>query len=70
MSGGLESPYLRARTALLDAADALTGQLDALVLVGAQAIYLHTGRAESATRTRWMSCVCCRSRRPPRSRPV
>lgn len=48
MSGGPEPPYVRARTALLDAADALTEQLDALVLVGAQAIYLHTGRADFA----------------------
>ena len=49
MSGGPDPLYVRARTALLDAADALTEQLDALVLVGAQAIYLHTGHAEFAT---------------------
>ena len=48
MSGGPDPLYVRARTALLDAADALAEQLDALVLVGAQAIYLHTGRAEFA----------------------
>ncbi len=46
MSGGPDPLYVRARTALLDAADALVEQLDALVLVGAQAIYLHTGRAD------------------------
>ena len=48
MSGGPDPLYIRARTALLDAADALADQLDALVLVGAQAIYLHTGRADFA----------------------
>ena len=49
MSGDPDPLYVRARTALLDAADALTEQLDAIVLVGAQAIYLHTGVAEFAT---------------------
>ena len=49
MSGGPDALYVRARTVLLDAADALVEQLDALVLVGAQAIYLHTGRADFAT---------------------
>jgi hypothetical protein len=34
-----------ARSALLDALDALVDQRDALVLIGAQAIYLHTGAA-------------------------
>jgi hypothetical protein len=32
-----------ARRSLLDALDALSSQLDALVLVGAQAVFLHTG---------------------------
>lgn len=40
--------YVRARCALLDAADALGEHLDAVVLVGAQALYLHTGDAELA----------------------
>lgn len=48
MSGGPDPLNVRARTVLLDVADALTEQLDALVLVGAQAIYLHTGRADFA----------------------
>ena len=48
MSGGPDPLYIRARTALLDAADALAEQLDALVLVGAQAIYLHTCLADFA----------------------
>ena len=48
MSGGPDPMYVRARTALLDAADALAQQLDAVVLVGAQAIYLHTGEADFA----------------------
>jgi hypothetical protein len=37
-----------ARTGLLDALDALESHLDALVIVGAQAIYLHTGTTEIA----------------------
>lgn len=49
MSGGPDPLYVRARIALLDAADALAEQLDAVVLVGAQAIYLHTGNADFAT---------------------
>ena len=46
MSGDPDPLYISARTALLDAADALAEQLDALVLVGAQAIYLQSGHAE------------------------
>ena len=48
MSGGPDPLYVRARTALLDAADALAEQFNAVVLVGAQAIYLHTGDADFA----------------------
>ena len=48
MSGGLDPLYVRARTALLAAADALAEQFDAVVLVGAQAIYLHTAAADFA----------------------
>ena len=48
MPGGGDPLYVRARGALLDAADALAEQLDAVVLVGAQAIYLHTGDADFA----------------------
>jgi hypothetical protein len=36
------------RTALLDAIEALEAQLDAIIVVGAQAIYLHTGSADVA----------------------
>lgn len=49
MTGGPDPLYVRARSVLLDAADALADQLDAVVLVGAQAIYLHTGDADFAT---------------------
>lgn len=35
--------YVLARTVLLDALEALGPHLEAVVLVGAQAIYLHTG---------------------------
>ncbi len=40
--------YVAARRALLDALDALAPHLDALVLVGAQAVYLHTGASQLA----------------------
>jgi hypothetical protein len=41
----VEPEYVAARAVLLDALDALHDHLDAIVLVGAQAIYLHTGDA-------------------------
>lgn len=40
--------YVRARGVLLDALDALAEQHGAVVLVGAQAIYMHTGEADLA----------------------
>lgn len=40
--------YVAARRVLLDALAALAEHLDAVVLVGAQAIYLHTGTADAA----------------------
>ncbi len=43
MPGDVPDPVLiRARRALLDALEALSGHLDHIVLVGAQAVYLHT----------------------------
>lgn len=48
---GASELYVRARRALLDAVEALQEHLDALVLVGAQAIYLHTGVADVAIAT-------------------
>lgn len=48
MSGALDPLYVRARGALLDALDALEPHLDAIVLVGAQAVYLHTSDTELA----------------------
>jgi hypothetical protein len=39
---------IAARRTLLDALDALVDQRDALVLIGAQAVYLHTGAARVA----------------------
>jgi hypothetical protein len=41
--------YRQARTVLLDALDGLGPHRDAVVLVGAQAVYLHTGDADFAT---------------------
>lgn len=46
MSGAPDPLYVRVRAALLDDAEALAEQLDAVVLVGAQAVYLHTGDAD------------------------
>ncbi|MEO9048346.1 MAG: hypothetical protein ABI334_01870 [Candidatus Dormiibacterota bacterium] len=48
MPGELDQAYVLARKALLDALQALREQLDAVILVGAQAIYLHTGEADIA----------------------
>lgn len=45
---GAADLFVTARRALLDALDALAPHLDALVLIGAQAIYLHTGAAPVA----------------------
>ncbi len=45
--GGLDL-LVQARSALLDALDALREHRGAIVLIGAQAIYLHTGRADIA----------------------
>ncbi|MDO9108771.1 MAG: GSU2403 family nucleotidyltransferase fold protein [Coriobacteriia bacterium] len=45
MPGELSQEYVVARRALLDALDALGPQRVAVVLVGAQAIYVHTGDA-------------------------
>ena len=40
--------YIVARRTLLDVLEALAEHRDALVLVGAQAVYLHTGAAQFA----------------------
>lgn len=45
-TGGIDPTYIDARTVLLDALAALGAQRNALVLIGAQAVYLHTGEAE------------------------
>jgi hypothetical protein len=43
MSGDPDPLYVAARAALLDTLDALREHHDALILVGAQAVYVHTG---------------------------
>lgn len=43
---GSDPLYVAARRVLLDALDALTSHRDAVVLVGAQAVYLHAGDAD------------------------
>jgi hypothetical protein len=48
----LDELYIAARTALLDALEALADHRQALVLVGAQAIYLYTGEADVAIATK------------------
>lgn len=49
---GEPSPLYRAtRRALLDALDALTGQHDAVILVGAQAVFLRAGDVDEAIAT-------------------
>jgi len=47
-AGAPDPAYVRARGVLLDALDALETQCDAIVLVGAQAIYWHTGDGDLA----------------------
>lgn len=46
--GGADPLYTLARRVLLDALDALGAQREALILVGAQAVYIHTGPAGMA----------------------
>jgi len=46
MPGAADPAYIAARRALLDVLDALEAHRDAIVVVGAQAIYIHTGEAE------------------------
>jgi ribosomal protein L11 len=48
VSGGPEPLYVLARRVLLDALEALGDHRTAIVLVGAQAIYLHVGEADLA----------------------
>lgn len=48
MSGVVPNEMAMARTALLDALGALQEHLDAVILVGAQAVYQHTGSATVA----------------------
>ena len=52
-----------ARSVLLDALDALAEQRRALVLIGAQAIYLHTGAAPARARCWSQSCTSSASAR-------
>lgn len=48
VSGDLTDEVTLARTGLLDALEALQPHLESLVIVGAQAIYLHTGSSKVA----------------------
>ncbi|HYN81309.1 MAG TPA: GSU2403 family nucleotidyltransferase fold protein [Gemmatimonadaceae bacterium] len=48
MPGAPDPLYVAARGVLLDAIGALSAHLDALVLVGAQAVYIHAGEADLA----------------------
>jgi len=47
-SGEHDRAYVNARKALLDVLDALGPHRDAIVLVGAQAVYIHAGEADLA----------------------
>ncbi|KAA0232762.1 MAG: hypothetical protein JJLCMIEE_03570 [Acidimicrobiales bacterium] len=46
MPGDPDPLYVLARRALLDGLEALTPHLDSIVVVGAQAVYVHTGPAD------------------------
>ena len=49
MPGELDRAYILARRVLLDMLEALAEHREAVILVGAQAIYLHTGEGDLAT---------------------
>jgi hypothetical protein len=60
MSGAPDPQYVVARSVLLDALGALGAQREAVILVGAQAVYLHTGgtrEGRSRTARRPHSCA-------------
>jgi hypothetical protein len=57
MPGAPDPLYVLARSALLDALEALGHQRDAVILVGAQAIYLHTGEIEVARKARGLEAA-------------
>jgi hypothetical protein len=46
MADSIGHEYIRARSALLDALDGLGPHRESVILIGAQAIYLHTGDTE------------------------
>jgi len=48
MPGGPDALYSAARRALLDALQAVEAHLDAVALVGAQAVYVHVGEGDLA----------------------
>jgi hypothetical protein len=48
MTGAPDPAYVLARRVLLDALDALGAHRDSIILVGAQAVYLHTGASQMA----------------------
>ena len=48
MAQAIDEQLVRARRALLDALEALGVHRDSVILVGAQAVYLHSGAAETA----------------------
>ena len=49
---GESEEYVKARRVPLDALRALGAQRDAVIFVGAQALYLHTGEADIAVAVR------------------
>jgi hypothetical protein len=49
MPGDLDPGYILARRVLVDALEALAEHHQAVILVGAQAVYLHTGEGELTT---------------------
>jgi hypothetical protein len=60
MSGAPDPQYVVARSVLLDALGALGAQREAVILVGAQAVYLYTGgtrEGRSRTARRPNSCA-------------
>jgi hypothetical protein len=51
VNGEVDPQYIRARRALLDGLAALAPHLDSIVVIGAQAVYLHRRRGPRGLRS-------------------
>lgn len=70
MPGALDPGYVIARGALLDALEALRDQIDAIVVVGAQAVYLRTDAVETGIAALTLDADLAIDRRALRDAPL